>query len=86
MTQWISGQLNNILLVKNNTTLWNMLTQMSMVIRDVPSLPWPAVKSSWAVSMTNIEEGRLTWTVSMQWSLNRINNSLLTVLNSKSVA
>ena len=34
--------------------------------------------------MTDIEEGRLAWTDSMQWSLNRINNSQLAVLNSHS--
>ena len=33
----------------------------------------------------DIEEGMLSWTDSMQWSLNRINNSQLTVLNSNSV-
>ena len=35
--------------------------------------------------MADIEEGRLSWTDSMQWSLNRIGNSQLAVLNSNSV-
>ena len=59
MAQWSSGQLCNMLLVEDNTTLRNMLTQMSMVILDAVSLPWSAVRSAWAVSMTDIQEGRL---------------------------
>ena len=85
MAQWALGQLCNMLLVEDNTTLRNMLTQMSMVMRDAVSLPWSAVRSAWAVSMTEIEEGRLLWSDSMQWSLNRISNSQLAVLNSSSV-
>ena len=69
MGQWASGQLNNMLLVEDNTTLRCMLTQMSMAMRDASSLPWSAVPSAWAVSMTDIEEGRLQWSDSLQWSL-----------------
>ena len=58
MAQWASGQLNNMLLVEDNTTLRCMLTQMSMAMRDAGSLPWSAVRSAWAVSMTDIEEGK----------------------------
>ena len=85
MAQWTSGQLNNMLLVEDNTILRCMLTQMSLAMRDAGSLPWPAVRSSWAVSMTDIEEGRLQWSDSLQWSLNRISSSQLAVLNSTSV-
>ena len=63
----------------------DVLTQVAMVMRDSVSLPWSAVRSAWAVSMTDIEEGRLAWTDSKQWSLNRISNSQLAVLNSNSV-
>ena len=83
MAQWTSGQLNNVLLVEDNTTLRCMLTQMEM--GDAASLPWSAVRSAWAVSMTDIEEGRLQWSDSLQWSLNRISNSQVAVLNSDSV-
>ena len=54
-------------------------------MRDAVSLPWPVVKSAWAVSMTDIEEGRLSWADSMQWSLNRISNSQLVMHNTQSV-
>ena len=86
MAQWISVQLNNILLVEENTTLRNILTQVSMAMRDAVSLPWPMVRSAWVVSMMDIEEGRISWNDSMQWSLNRIGNSQLAVLNSNSVS
>ena len=66
MAQWVLGQLNNVLLIEDNGTLRNVLTQVAMAIRDAVSLPWPAVRSAWAVSMTDIEEGRLAWTDSMQ--------------------
>ena len=55
-------------------------------MRDAVSLPWPVVRSAWAVSMTDIEEGRLGWTNSMQWSLKRISNSQLAMHNTQSVA
>ena len=85
MAQWTSGQLSNMLLVEDNTMLRCMLTQMSLAMRDAGSLRWSAIRSSWAVSMTDIEEGRLQWSDSLQWSLNRISNSQLAVLNSNSV-
>ena len=52
---------------------------------EVLSLPWQAVRAAWAVSMTDIEEGRLSWADSTQWSLNRISNSQLAVFNSQNV-
>ena len=58
----------------------NMLNQMAAAIRDAVSLLWPVVRSAWAVSMTDIEEGRLSWADSMQWSLNRISNSQLAII------
>ena len=85
MAQWISGQLNNILLIEDNTTARNVLTQVAMAMKDAVTLPWPAVRSAWAVSMSDIEEGRLGWADSTQWALNRISNSQLAVLNSHTV-
>ena len=84
LAQRISGQLNNILLVEDNSMLRSMLTQVSMAMRDAVSLPRRAVRSAWAASMTDVEEGRLNWADSLQWSLNRISNSQLAVLNSNS--
>ena len=86
MAQWVSGQLANILLVEDQVLSRNMLTQLAASMRDAVSLPWPVVRSAWAVSMTDVEEGRLSWGDSMQWSLNRISNSQLAMHNTQSVA
>ena len=86
MAQWVSGQLNNVLLIEDNVALRNVLTQVTMAMRDAVSLPWAAVRAAWAVSMTDIEEGRLAWNDSMQWSLNRISNSQLAMHNSNTAA
>ena len=44
MAQWVSGQLNNVLLIEDNVTLRNVLTQVAMAMRDAVSLPWTAVR------------------------------------------
>ena len=44
------------------------------------------MRSAWAVSMTDIEEGRLGWADSMQWSINRISNSQLAMHNVQTLA
>ena len=85
LAQWASGQIANILLVEDHSLSKNMLIQMAAAMRDAVSLPWPVVRSAWAVSMTDIEEGRLSWADSMQWSLNRISNSQLAMHNTQSV-
>ena len=77
LAQWAPGQLANILLVEDQALSRSMLVQMAAAMRDAISLPWPVIRSAWTVSMTDIEEGRLGWTDSMQWSLNRISNSQL---------
>ena len=86
LAQWTSGQLSNILLVEDPALSKCMLVQMAAAMRDAVSLPWPVVRLAWAVSMSDIEEGRLGWADVMQWSLNRISNSQLTMHNTQSVA
>ena len=71
LAQWASGHLSNILLVEDQALSRSMLVQMAAALKDAVALPWPVVRLAWAVSMTDIEEGRLNWTDSMQWSLNR---------------
>ena len=80
LAQWISGQLSNVLLIDDPTLVKNVLTQVVLAMKDAVSLPWQAVRSAWAVSMTEIEEGRLGLADSTQWSLNRISNSQLAVM------
>ena len=50
-------------------------------------MPWPlaAVRAAWAVSMTEVEEGRICWDDTTQWSLNRVSSSQIVVLNSQNL-
>ena len=86
LAQWTSGQLSNILLVDDPALSKCMLVQMAAAMRDTVSVPWPVGRSAWAVSVSDIEEGRLGWADTMQWSLNRISNSQLAMHNTQSVA
>ena len=61
LQQWAVGQLNNALQIEDNTLLRHVLTQIVLALRDSVALPWPAVRAAWAVSMTEVEEGRLQW-------------------------
>ena len=38
----------------------HMLTNVTMSITDDVSLPWPTVRSAWAASMTQVEQGQLS--------------------------
>ena len=59
LPQWVAGQLSNALLIEDTTLLRQVLTQIVLAMREAASLPWQAVRAAWAISMTNIEEGRL---------------------------
>ena len=85
LQQWAVGQLNNALQIEDNTLLCHVLTQVTLALRDSVALPWPAVRAAWAVSMTEVEEGRLQWHDTMQWALNCISSSQITVMNSQNV-
>ena len=39
IAQWISGQLNNVLLIEDNATLRNVLTQVAMAMKDASPYP-----------------------------------------------
>ena len=86
LAQWISGQLSNALLIDDPILARNVLTEVALAMKDAVLLPWQAVRSACAVSMTEIEEGRLGWADSTQWSLNRISNSQLAVMNSQNAS
>ena len=81
MAQWVSGQLTNVYNIQDPTLLKQLLLQVIMATRDATTLPWQAVKSAWATSMHEIEEGSLQWFNTTQWSLNRISTSQLAMTN-----
>ena len=86
LQQWAAGQLSNVLQIQDDTLLRQVLTQVTLALRDAVALPWPAVRSAWAVSMTEVEEGRLAWDDTTQWALNRVSSSQIAVLNSQNVS
>ena len=86
LQQWAVGQLNNALQIEDNTLLRHVLTQIVLALRDSVALPWPAVRAAWAVSMTEVEEGRLQWHDTTQWALNRVSSSQIAVINSQNVS
>ena len=54
LAQWVPGHLSNALLIDDNTLLRNVLSQVVLAMREAISLPWQAVCSAWAVSMTEL--------------------------------
>ena len=59
MAQWVTGQLSNIYNMKDSITARHALLQVILAIKDATSLPWGAVRSAWATSMHDLEEGNL---------------------------
>ena len=84
MPQWVVGQLSNIFHMKDQVTARHALLQVILAMKDATSLPWTAVRSAWATSMHDLEEGNLRWQDATQWSLNRISASQISMATSQS--
>ena len=85
MPQWVVGQLSNIFHMKDQVTARHALLQVILAMKDATSLPWTAVRSAWATSMHDLEEGNLGWQDATQWSLNRISASQISMATSQSI-
>ena len=83
MPQWVLGQLSNIFHMKDQVTARHALLQVILAMKDATSLPWTAVRSAWATSMHDLEEGNLGWQDGTQWSLNRISASQISMASSQ---
>ena len=81
LTQWAVGQLSNVYQMKDAVVSKQALLQVILALKDATSLPWQAVKSAWATSMHEIEDGSLTWADVTQWSLNRLSSSQIAMAN-----
>ena len=79
LPQWTVGQLTNIYHMKHQNISKQALLQVILAMRDATSLPWPAVRGTWATSMHDLEEGYLTWQDATQWSLNRLSSSQISM-------
>ena len=73
--QWVAGEISNLLQVEDSRIQRYMLLQVRNSMRDAMSLPWSVVRSAFAMSMHEIEEGRLTWADHLTWSMNRMETS-----------
>ena len=51
LQQWVAGQLSNVLQIQDDVLLRQVLTQVTLALRNAVALPWPAVRAAWAVSM-----------------------------------
>ena len=85
LQQWTAGQLNNVLQTQDNTLLRQVLTQVTLTLCDAMALQWAAMRAVWAVSMTEVEKGRLHWDDTTQWALNRVSSPQIAVLNSQNL-
>ena len=79
MPQWVVGLLLNILHMKDQGTARQALLQVILAMKDAMSLSWTTVRSAWATSMHDLEEGNLGWQDTSQWSLNRISASQISM-------
>ena len=43
LQQWAAGQLSNALQIQDDSVLRQVLTQVTLALRDIVALPWPAV-------------------------------------------
>ena len=82
LPEWAVGQLNNVFHIQDPSTAKHALLQVILALKDAISLPCGAVRSAWGNSMHEVEQGTLTWEDSVQWSLNRLSASQVTMANS----
>ena len=83
LPQWVAGQLTNIHAMSDPTQVKQAILQMTLAMRDAVSLPWPAVRTAWASSMHQVEEGNLSWAESTQWAINRLSASQIAMAHSQ---
>ena len=83
LPEWAAGQLSNVLQMQDQSTAKNALLQVILALKDAASLPWATVRSAWAISMHEVEQGTLSWHDSMQWSINRLSSSQISLVNSQ---
>ena len=86
MPQWVAGQLTNIYSISEPTLVKQAILQMIFAMRDATSLPWNAVRTAWASSMHEVEEGNLSWADSTQWAINRLSSSQIALAHTQTSA
>ena len=83
LPQWLAGQLTNIYAMSDLVQVKQAVLQMTLDMRVAVSLPWPAVRATWASSMHQLEEGNLSWAESAQWGINCLSASQIAMAHSQ---
>ena len=83
LPQWVAGQLSNIHSMPDPILVKQALSQVIFAMRDATSLPWPAVRTAWASSMHEVEEGNLSWADRTQWAINRLSSSQIALAHTQ---
>ena len=81
VSEWAAGQLSNIYLIQDPILVKQAMLQAIQVLKDATSLPWQAVRTAYAQSMHQVEQGTLSWQDTTQWALNRISSSQIAMAN-----
>ena len=81
ISEWAAGQFSNIYLIQDPVLVKQAMLQAIQVLKDATSLPWQAVRTAYAQSMHQVEQGTLSWQDTTQWALNRISSSQVAMAN-----
>ena len=84
--EWAVGQLSNVYQIQNPLLVKQVLLQVILSLRDATSIPWQAVRSAWANSMQEVEQGSLQWSDATQWPINRLSTSQIAMANASQVS
>ena len=85
LPEWATGQLSSIFHIQDTSLARQALLQVILELKDATSLPWEAVRSAWANSRHDVEQGTLLWEDNVQWSLNRLSTSQIALANDRTV-
>ena len=86
VSEWAAGQLSNIYLIQDPVLVKQAMLQTIQVLKDATSLPWQAVRTAYAQSMHQVEQGTLSWQDTTQWALNRISSSQIAMANAATMS
>ena len=86
ISEWAAGQLSNIYLIQDPVLVKQAMLQTIQVLKDATSLPWQAVRTAYAQSMHQVEQGTLQWQDTTQWALNRISSSQIAMANAATLS
>ena len=86
VSEWAAGQLSNIYLIQDPVLVKQAMLQTIQVLKDATSLPWQAVRTAYAQSMHQVEQGTLSWQDTTQWALNMISSSQIAMANATTIS